>query len=106
MPFTPKDMSPHEKTLLATVTDQTIARRGATTPEEIARATWEAQQTAGEMIWAERGETTTPELEEPLDEYLRAYYERLAARSGLASRVFEGFGDEVEVHETPEPPPA
>ena len=91
MPFTPNDMSPHEKTLLATVTDQTIAQRGATTPEEIARATWEAQQTAGEMIWAQRAETTTPEPEEPMDEYLRDYYRTLQAGAELTRALLDEY---------------
>ena len=102
MPFTPNDMTASEKTLLATVTAQMITKRGATTPDEIARATSEAQQTAGEMIWAERGETTSPEPEEPFDEYLTWYYAMLQLRAEMGRLVPDE--DESSFIETEDPP--
>ena len=89
MPFVPPDMTPGEKTLLATITDQTVTRRGATTPQELRAARDEAQQVAGEMIWAQRAETMPAEPEEPMDEELAAYYADLARAAASNREMYE-----------------
>jgi hypothetical protein len=103
MPFVPQDMNPHEKSLLASITAQTIAQRAATTPEELAAAREEARQVAGEMIWAERAESVPPEPEEPAEGYLKRYYEGLAA-DAEADRAMYDDGEPYSF-EIPEPKP-
>jgi hypothetical protein len=103
MPFVPQDMSPDEKTLLASISAQMVAHRGATTPQQVQAARSEAQQVAGEMIWAQRAETMPPEPEEPLNEELTAYYGRLAAAAAENRAMYED--GEPEYYELPERQP-
>jgi hypothetical protein len=102
MPFVPQDMSPDEKTLLASISDQMVVHRGATTPQQVQAARNEAQQVAGEMIWAERAGSLPSEEEEPLTEELTAYYGRLAAAAAENRAMYE---DEPEYYELPERQP-
>jgi hypothetical protein len=95
MPFTPQDLTPSEKTLLATITAQTIARRSAQTAEELAAARSEAEQTAGEMIWAQRGELMPAETERPASEWWTVdYYKDLAAGAAANRAMFEDDEEE------------
>jgi hypothetical protein len=103
MPFVPEDMTPSEQTLLASITAQTIAHRGAKTADELRAARSEAEQIAGEMIWAQRAETMPPEPEEPMDEELKAYYARLAEGAAANRAMYET--DEPQSFDLPERKP-
>jgi hypothetical protein len=95
MPFVPENLSDDEKTLLATITAQTIRLRDPKTAAERAAAESEAEQTAAELIWAQRGEMTPEDQEpdEPMEGWLAEYYGHLAAMAAADRSTFDDEED-------------
>jgi hypothetical protein len=100
-------MTDSEKTLLSTITAQTIARRQPRTAAELEAAQSEADEIAAETIWAERAEAAFSETGEesspPMEGWTKTYYEHLAAAARADAMMYEDEDQEAEEEEPPTP---
>lgn len=108
MPLCPPDMTDSEKTLLSTITAQTIARRQPRTAAELEAARSEADEIAAETIWAERAEAAFSETGDessppPMEGWTKTYYEHLAAAARADAMMYEDEDQEAEEGEPPTP---
>jgi hypothetical protein len=97
MGLCPQDMTDSEKTLLATITAQTIARRQPRTETELEAARSEADEIAAETIGAARTERAFSEAEsEPppvWEGWTARHYEYLAAAAKSNAMMYDDEED-------------